>query len=90
MFLKHCKITFHQAVKICTVDFLKLVQEVCYLMQLIHMLAQNLFTLIVSIIDNSTDFFIDMCCNCFGIVSGVTQVTSQEYFTLILSIHNWA
>ena len=58
-------------------------------MQLVHVLGQDGFALVVSAVDNCTNFFVDLCRYRFGVVAGVSKVATQKDLIFVLAVNDW-
>lgn len=83
------EVSLHQTVKVSAVDLFKLVQELSHLVQLVHVLGQDGFALVVSAVDNCTNLFVDLCRYRFGVVAGVSKVATQKDLVFVLSVNDW-
>ena len=74
--------------KFVSVHLFLLEKKLCTLVKNVLMLQNNLLRLVVTFTDNTADFFVYCLGYVFTVTSGMSQVSSDKYFIIVITIRD--
>ena len=72
--------------KFVSVHFFLLEKKACTLVQNVLMFQNNLLCLVMTLTDNTADFFINGLGNILAVTSGMSQVSADKYLVIVITI----